>query len=134
MAHSTFHFAAGLAIGTAAYLPAFWKRCVSGAHLAAFFARWMGTAYLLGLFAVCPGLLRHTSLPAWLIDGWWMNIFVFYPIIERIEKSGYVRGAAGIAACSALFYLLILIALNRQLRARGLPGHHTDRCCITDGT
>ncbi len=43
----------------------------------------------------------------------WMNVFLFYPLIERIEAPTIVLGELLIAALFAAHYLLLLLAIRR---------------------
>ena len=119
MADSILHFAAGLAVGTAAFLPALVRRLKAGAATSAFFARWFAVAFGLAVLAIAPGLLVRAGMPEHFLTAWWMNIFVLFPVIESIERGGLIVGTACVLACAGVLYLSLLLAIARQRRKRG---------------
>lgn len=126
MAHSIFHFSVGLAIGTAGFLPGVIKALKSGTKVSPAVARWLILSYGLAAAAVVPNLLRRLGLPEPVVSGWWMNLFVFHPLIDRLKQGGMLFGEVIIAACFTLQYALILVMLGKTLRRkRILPDGQT---------
>lgn len=118
MAHSAMHFTIGLAVGTAAFLPSVVKAWRHQDTVAPAFARWIGLSWALALFAIAPSLLRHLGFPVGFCSGWWMNIFLFHPLADRLKHGGMLVGELGIATCLTLQYVLLLVALRRALTRR----------------
>ncbi len=113
MAQSTLHFAFGMAIGSAWALPQLWQRWKRRAALTGVIGRWLLLSYGLGLYATLPSILRRASNGAeWATDTW-ANIFLFYPLIERLNTPSIALGEFCIAACFAAQYGLILLAIRR---------------------
>lgn len=115
MAHSILHFSAGLAVGTIGLFP------VLAAKLkryhgtkAVILARWLLLAYALGAWAVIPGIIPHLGLSGAFWSGWWMNIFVFHPLIDRLKSGGMLEGTLLFLSCAAFQYLVLLIVLRRS--------------------
>ena len=111
MAHSAMHFAIGLAVGTAAFLPSLVKAARRNGKRAPAFARWIGISWALALFAVVPNLLRGFGVPDAICSGWWMNVFLFHPLADRLKSGGMLIGELGIALLLTLQYVLLLAAL-----------------------
>ena len=113
MAQSTLHFAFGMAIGSAWVLPALWKRWKQALPMATTIGRWLILAYGLGLYASLPSLLRRiTGGAEWSTAGW-TNLFLFYPLIEKLDLPSIALGELCIALCFAAQYGLILLAIRR---------------------
>jgi hypothetical protein len=68
-------------------------------------------AYALGAFAVVPGLLPNLGVPQRIAAGWWMNLFLFHPLIDRARHGGVLVGEALIVTLFAAHYALVLSAL-----------------------
>ena len=116
MAESVFHFAVGMAIGTAAFMPGLVCRFKVGERLSAFFARWFAVSFGLAIFAIIPGLLVRIGLPSRFLDAWWMNVFVLFPALNKFKHGGFIVGTALILACGAVMYLSLLLAIARRRR------------------
>jgi hypothetical protein len=116
MAHSTIHLTVGLAVGTAVFLPAAVKALRDGGKTAPAFARWIVTSWALALFAIVPSLLRYLGVPPSVCSMWWMNLFLLYPMLERMKHTGMVVGEISIALGLTLQYVLLLVALRQALR------------------
>jgi hypothetical protein len=114
MAHSTIHFAAGVALGSAIALPSLIRSWRANDKLAPSFRYWLFLSYGLGVFAVIPGLLRRAGVPDGFCDGWWMNIFLFYPVINAVKSGGMITGGLAIALGFVAQYALMLAALVRK--------------------
>lgn len=113
MAQSTLHFAFGMAIGSAWVFPGLWRRWKQALPMTTTIGRWLVLAYGLGLYASLPSLLRRfTGGAEWSTAGW-TNLFLFYPLIEKLDLPSIALGELCIAACSAAQYGLILLAIRR---------------------
>lgn len=122
MAESVFHFAAGLAVGTAVFLPGLVRRFKTGDRMSAFFARWFLVAFSLAALAIVPGLLVRLGLSQRFLDAWWMNIFVFFPLLNSIKQGGFIVGTAIILLCGAVMYGSLMLAIARQRWKNGSKG------------
>lgn len=121
MAHSTLHFSLGMVAGSALTLPALlaaWRR---GRPLAMKFLRWLTLSWALGALAVVPGFLGRMGVPSHVCDAWWMNVFLFYPLLNALKKGGDTMGPIILSACFAGQYLLLLSALYARTRRRPPP-------------
>ena len=114
MAHSALHFSLGMLIGSAVSLPPLFRAWFAGRKLARSFAVWILLSAALGILALAPGLLRRIGVPDAACDGWWMNLFVFYPALNKLLHGGTIYGVAAILACFTLQYALLLAALARR--------------------
>ena len=108
-----------MAAGTVLALPPLWRAWNDGEGLARLFARWFALSYGLGLLSVAPGLLRHAGLPDRFCDGGWMNLFLFYPLLNRLKHSGMVSGGMAVMFLFTCQYVLLLAALVRARRQAG---------------
>ena len=118
MAHSAMHFVIGLAAGTAVLLPSVVKAARADGKGAAAFAKWIGVSWALALFAIVPNLLRSLGVPDAICSGWWMNVFLFHPVADRLKPGGMLIGELGIALLLTFQYVLLLAALRRALGRR----------------
>lgn len=116
MAHSAFHFSLGMAFGTSMLLRPVFQRLIAGRKLAVCFGKWLIASYGLGVLAIAPGLLGSIGVPETVCRGWWMNIFLFHPLIDKVKTGGMLIGELGIISCFLLQYLLLLAALRKRLR------------------
>jgi hypothetical protein len=126
MAHSTLHFAAGMAVGSAAALPPLLAAWRSGRRLAPPFARWFVVTYTAGAFAVIPGALRQLGVPDAVCDGPWMNVFFFYHWINALKPGGQTMGPLVLGAMLGVQYALLVAAVARP-RRRSDAGYPGDR-------
>lgn len=116
MASAALHFAVGLAVGMAAQsvpLHAAWAR---GKGLTPAIRRWLWVSWLTGTWAIIPSLLRYAGLPDAFYGGWWMNLFLFHPLINQWGPHGTIIGAAAFVAGFAFQYGVILAAILRIRR------------------
>ncbi len=111
MAHSTLHFAAGLALGSAATLPPLLKAWARGNTLAPQFARMFAISYATGIYAVIPAILRHLGVPDAICDAPIMNIFLLYPWINIVKPGAITSGPLILGALLGMQYAILLLAL-----------------------
>lgn len=121
MAHTALHFSVGLAAGTVLPLPAIAKRLARAGRKAGVLGLWLGAAYALALFASVPNILRGLGVPEPICSGWWMNLFLFHPWIDAVEKGGMLVGELLLAACFSLQYLALLLTLRSIQRRASAP-------------
>ena len=119
MAHTALHFSLGMAIGSATLLPAVAKAWRAGRPVAGAVGRWLAGAYALGVYAVVPSLLGWVGLPPALCSGWWMNVFLLHPLINRFARGGMIAAGAAIIVCFALPYAVLLLGIRRAGRPVG---------------
>lgn len=112
MAQSTLHFSIGMALGTVLALPQLARAWKTGKKLATLFGRLFIYSYGLGLYATIPSILRHIETTESLTKEWWMNIFLFYPLIEKIDGPSIVLGELLIALLFGLHYIMLLLAIK----------------------
>ncbi len=113
MAQSTLHFSIGMLVGSLLGAPGLWRARHSAQRIAPRFARLFAYAYGLGLFAMLPSIFRRIGMAETALHAGWMNVFLFYPLIERIEAPTIVLGELLIGALFAMHYLLLLLAIRR---------------------
>ena len=119
MAHSSLHFALGMAIANACLLPGLIRAWRSGARLAWRLRNWLLLSYGLGLCAVVPNLLRRAGLQEAFCRGGWMNVFLLHPLLDRIYAGGRILGAGSLIVLFVLQYAVLVAAVLRV--ARGNP-------------
>lgn len=119
MAESVFHFAVGLAVGTAAFMPAMVRRIRTGERMSGFFTKWFAAAFGLAVLAIIPGILVRMGLPERFLTSWWMNIFVLFPALNSLKHGGFIVGTAITLGCGAVLYLSLLLAIALGRRHGG---------------
>jgi hypothetical protein len=113
MAQSTFHFAVGMAVGSAWAIPELRRRWASGQTVARACGRWIVLSLAVGTYATLPSLLRYARVPESIVGAWWMNLFLLHPLIDRLKSGGVFIGEAAVAACFGAQYALMLLAIRR---------------------
>ena len=111
MAHSAVHFAFGMSIGTILSMPQLIKTWWREQPASRTTAQWLILSWSLGILAILPGLLRRAGLPNTFCDGWWMNICLFYPLINILKSGGFILGLIGITFLFFLQYSTIMVAI-----------------------
>ncbi len=114
MAQSTLHFAIGMALGSAWALPELRRKWCRALLVAGAIGRWLLLSYGLGFYATLPSILRRLSCNAEWATGAWTNLFLLYPLIEKLDLPSIALGELCIAACFAAQYGLILLAIRRS--------------------
>lgn len=114
MAHSTFHFAAGMATGIACGTPLILKAWKQAKGISKRATLWLLTAWGMGVFAEIPGILRRLGLPDHLCDAAWMNLFFFYPLVNRIKPGGQTMGPILMAMLFACQYAVLMALILRS--------------------
>lgn len=116
MAHSAMHFGAGLATGTVACLPFLKEALKTDTSRNAGY--WLAAAYGLGCFAVVPSLLGLLGVPESITSAWFMNIFLFHPIIDYLKSGGKLIGETLIVSCFLFQYSIMLLLLWQTKKRR----------------
>ena len=116
MAQSTLHFSLGMAVGTLAALPPLWRAWRRGRPVTRPVARWCLLAYALGLFAVLPAIIRRLTGDPQLGSGIGWNVFLFYPLLARLDLPSIVGGELALAGLFCMQYGVILLAIRRARR------------------
>ncbi len=111
-AHVYLHFAAGMAVGALLGFKPLLTRWYLRRSLHPGFAVWIVTTYAAGGFSLIPSLLRLLGAPEAFCRGWWMNAFVFHPLLDRLRPgAGMLVGQTVIVGILATQYILLLMAL-----------------------
>jgi hypothetical protein len=117
MAHAALHFAAGMTAGMVLMAPRLKQAWQTRQHLYPAVKRWILISWGLGFTAIIPSLLRYAGLPESFCSGWWMNVFLLHPLINRILPQNLILASFIFGSLIALQYLVILAAI-RRLRLR----------------
>jgi hypothetical protein len=126
MAHAALHFSVGMVTGMGFLAPALRRAWQAGAPLARPARRWVMGGWALAFYAIVPSLLRYAGLPLTFTNGWWMNVFLFHPLLDRLVRQGYIAAGVLILGCFALQYGVVLACL-REAEKKSLTE-------ITEGT
>ena len=118
MAHATLHFTAGLVVGMALVTPPLRQAWEQKRQIASTTLRWLLTSWALGLWAIIPSLLRYSGIPEGFCSGWWMNLFLFHPLINHFGPHATIIGAAAFVACFMLQYTVILAGIKTVRKGR----------------
>ncbi len=118
MAQSTLHLSAGMLLGTLLAFPRVWRTWQAGKAIAPAIARWCLLSYGLGVYALLPSILRRLSDDPGLADGPTWNLFLLYPLIQRLDLPGIALGELAVASLFALQYATILLAIHRTCQRR----------------
>jgi hypothetical protein len=116
MAHAALHFALGMTVGMAATAPRLRRAWQAGKAVAPATARWLASAWAMGVFAIVPSLLRYAGVPESFCGGWWMNLFLFHPLINAGLPQSAIAGSTAFMGLLVLQYLIILAAIARVRR------------------
>lgn len=113
MAQSTLHLSVGMLLGSLIALPQVRRAWRDGLPVAQAIGRWCLLAYSLGLYATLPAIIRRMIHTPEGLSGPWWNVFLFYPLIERLELPSILLGELAAAGLFALQYIVILLAIRR---------------------
>lgn len=118
MAHVLLHYSLGVACVTVPTIPVLIQQCRTGRSVARWLGRRLLLAHLLGLFATIPGGLPVIGIPVTWCTGWWMNIFLFHNLMDRLKPGGALIAEMSTVALFGLQYALVLYALvAREFRS-----------------
>ncbi|MEI6564067.1 MAG: hypothetical protein WCO42_07160 [bacterium] len=113
MAHTALHFAAGMSVGMLLLTPRLINAWQTRLKLFDSVKNWLIGSWGLGFYAIIPSLLRHTCLPDGFCSGWWMNVFLLHPLINRYFHQHLILADFIFPGWIALQYLVILSAIIR---------------------
>jgi len=119
VAHSALHFSFGMIVAAAFSLPPLLRRWRRNGTLARHFRSWLLFSYGLGIYATVPGILRRLGIPDAVCDGWWMNLFLLYPLINIVKPGAMTMGPLVLGFCFAAQYSLLFMAVRRLTRRKG---------------
>lgn len=114
MADSALHFGVGLAVGTAAMLPALARAARRRQRLSPGLGRMIIVSYGLALWAIVPNLLRSVGVPPELCSEWPMNLFLLNPLINSWHPGGQLVGEVMLIGCFVLQYGMAVAAVARS--------------------
>lgn len=117
MMHSTLHFSLGMLLATALTCRPVIAACRRGGALAAPLRRWLLAAYALGLYAIVPNLLRRAGITHDICEGWFMNVFLFSPLLNRMMQGGTISGPFVLGLFVAAQYAVLLWAVRKATAA-----------------
>ncbi|MDT8390799.1 MAG: hypothetical protein RRC34_09865 [Lentisphaeria bacterium] len=111
-AHVYFHVALGMILGAVIGFKPVLESWYHRRRLAQSLGRWILWTYVGGTFAIAPSLCRMVHLPEAFCRGWWMNIFVFHPLVDQLmDKRGLLIGELLIVGMFGTQYLTLLTAI-----------------------
>ena len=116
MADSAMHFGIGLAAGAVSGVP--FLRAAFREEMSRNSATWLSISYAVGAAAVIPSLLGILGVPESVTSGWYMNVFLFHPIIDQLKSGGALVGETLVVSCFLFQYLMMLLLLRRRLKAQ----------------
>jgi hypothetical protein len=116
MAQASIHFATGMLAGTIWQLPRLRQHWQQRTPLAKTIAHWIFASYALGAYATLPSILWHTA-GIDIRSAWWANIFLLYPLIEKLPLPSIALGELCCGTIFACQYSLMLLAIYRLNRA-----------------
>lgn len=118
MAHAALHFAAGMTAGMILMAPRLRRAWQQRAQLYPAVRWWLLAAWGLGVTATIPSLLKYAGAPEAFCSGWWMNLFLLHPLINRMLPQNLILASFTFGGLIAFQYLVILASILR-LRNRG---------------
>ena len=72
----------------------------------------------LGAYAWIPGLLMHLGLPRAFCTGWWMNVFLLHPWVDRFKHGQEILGGVMLLGTMGVPYLFLVACVWRARRLR----------------
>jgi len=112
MAHAALHFAAGMTTGMVLLAPRLRQAWQTRTQVYAAVKWWILAAWGLGFTAIIPSLLRYAGLPESFVSGWWMNLFLFHPLLNRFLPQNLILASFLFGSLIALQYGVILAGLS----------------------
>jgi len=119
------HFATGMVLGLVLFVPGVVRAWRAGDRLSPVLGRMIVTGLTVGGLAVVPSVLSRIGVPSAVCRGWWMNVFVFHPLLDRLRPGGLLIGEAATISLFCCQYVLVLVAL-RCRRKQGASQGCTD--------
>lgn len=116
MAQSTLHFSFGMFVGSLIMLPRLWRRWIKNKPISITIGYWIIISVILGTYATIPGIIRRLFDCGDWAAYWWVNIFLFYPLIDKLNLPSIALGELCAASIFAAQYALILFAIYKYSR------------------
>jgi hypothetical protein len=113
MAHAALHFAVGMTAGMVLLAPRLKMAWHTRRQVYAAVKWWILAAWGLGFAAIVPSLLKYGGLPESFCSGWWMNVFLLHPLLNRLLPQNLILASFIFGSLIALQYLFILAAILR---------------------
>lgn len=113
MAQSTLHLSFGMLLGTLFSLPPFWRAWQRGLPVARTVLRWILLSYALGIYAVLPAIVRRFSSNPDIGSSIGWNVFLFFPLVDRLPLPSILVGELAVGSIFALQYAVMLLAIRR---------------------
>ncbi|MEI8138321.1 MAG: hypothetical protein WCI03_00480 [bacterium] len=114
MAHAALHFAVGMTAGMVLLAPRLRTAWQTRRHVYAAARWWVLAAWGLGFAAIVPSLLKYGGWPESFCAGWWMNIFLLHPLLNRLLPQNLILASFIFGSLIALQYLIILASIRRM--------------------
>ncbi|MEI7879460.1 MAG: hypothetical protein WCI95_01175 [bacterium] len=111
MAHAALHFAAGMTAGMVLLAPRLRSAWQQRTHIYDAVKWWILASWGLGFTAIVPSLLRYAGLPESFCSGWWMNLFLLHPLLNRFLPQNLILASFVFGGLIALQYGVILAAI-----------------------
>lgn len=111
MAHPIFHFSIILLLSMLIQGPWLFNKINDNTNVSDAITRFLIISYGFAVFSIIPNILGHLGAPDPFWTGWWMNIFIFHHIIDRIKNGGLLIGELLYLACFGVQYAILLITL-----------------------
>ena len=118
MAHAAVHVSLGLAVGMALSASQTIRRFRGGGPMAPALGRSLLLCAALGVYAWIPGLSMHLGLSHAFCTGWWMNVFLLHPWVDRFRHGQEILGGAMLLGTLGALYLLLVACVWRARRLR----------------
>jgi hypothetical protein len=116
MAHSSLHFALGMAAGAAASARPLLRAWLRDEPVSGPFRRWFLTSLAGGTFAVFPSILGRLGVPPPVCESPLMNVFLLHHWIDRVKPGATTMGPILLGAAFAAQYALLVLAVFRAGR------------------
>ena len=118
MAHAALHFAAGMTAGMILLAPGLKQAWQKRTLLYTATKWWVLAAWGLGFVAIIPSLLKFAGLPEPFCSGWWMNLFLLHPLLNRFLPQNLILASFIFGSLIAFQYGVILAAIFRLKRKK----------------
>ncbi len=114
MANVTLHFSLGMLLGGVLAARSVMQALRARHRISNSLRRALILMYALGLYATIPHWLSRLGVADAFCNGWWMNLFFFYPTIGRLRPDGgALIGQVLFSLTVACQYVLLLVAIRR---------------------
>ncbi len=111
-------------LGTFVSLPALWRTWRQRLPATRALGSWCLLSAALGTYAAVPAICRRLSGNPEIGEGAWWNLFLFYPLFDRLPLPRMILGELITGTLFCLQYAAILLAIHRA-RQGLIPRSHT---------